>query len=247
MKKESHEFSFYLNGLKDFSVGEVVVSDKDFVHRLAVVLRFSKNSKIRLFDGYKNAVVEVININKKDSVTIKVVDIKDNKKYEPHIVLLLPVLKKVALEEAVYNAVEVGTNEIQLLYTEKVQRKFGGEKELGRLVKIAIAAAEQSKSFSVPKIALPIKLEDFLKKDLVGEKIFFDVKGAPLLSVLKNCTQQKLKKLYVLIGPEGDLNNEEKQLLSKQDFSIARLTPTILRAQQATSVSIGLVRAILNN
>jgi 16S rRNA U1498 N3-methylase RsmE len=44
-------------------------------------------------------------------------------------------------------------------------------------------------------------------------------------------------------GPEGDFTLEEKELLKKHNFIAAQLTPTILRAQQAVAISLGVVRS----
>ena len=44
-----------------------------------------------------------------------------------------------------------------------------------------------------------------------------------------------------MIGPEGDLTMQEKDLLKERDVQFLRLTPTVLRAQQAVAVSMGIL------
>jgi len=48
-----------------------------------------------------------------------------------------------------------------------------------------------------------------------------------------------------MIGPEGDLTAQEKELLKERGVQFLRLTPTILRAQQAVVVAMGIFRSLL--
>jgi 16S rRNA U1498 N3-methylase RsmE len=58
--------------------------------------------------------------------------------------------------------------------------------------------------------------------------------------------REETRKRYILFaGPEGDLLDAEKFLLQKVDFHFVRLTPTVLRAQQAITLGAGLVRSML--
>ncbi len=48
-----------------------------------------------------------------------------------------------------------------------------------------------------------------------------------------------------VIGPEGDLTKEEKAYLKEQGFLFCALTPTVLRAQQAVALGLGILRSYL--
>ena len=48
-----------------------------------------------------------------------------------------------------------------------------------------------------------------------------------------------------MVGPEADLLLEEKQQLHENGFTFCKLTQTVLRAQQAAVVSLGIFRSIL--
>ena len=64
----------------------------------------------------------------------------EEKKYntilQPHITVLLPLLKRDDLDTVLYSLVEMGVNTIQLMITKKVQRKWGKEKEYDRLQRV---------------------------------------------------------------------------------------------------------------
>ena len=100
-----------------------------------------------------------------------------------------------------------------------------------------ISACEQSKQFIQPKIGQATKLEDLnFPKD--SKLICFDEHGSKIESINKSIP------ISILVGPEGGFLDEEKSLLKKSGFNFYRLTPTILRAQEAVAVGLGIVRSI---
>src|SRR5690606_1805449 len=131
--------------------------------------------------------------------------------------------------DVVYMATVYGVHTIQLITTQK-SRKSVTEKDYSRLHKIAVAAAEQSKQFSLPIIKPLISLESFLGKNINSyqgaHRIWCDVEGNSILKVLE--TNQRGNSYLVTFGPEGDYTDSEKELL-RTYFIPVRLTSTILR------------------
>ncbi|KKP36098.1 MAG: Ribosomal RNA small subunit methyltransferase E [candidate division TM6 bacterium GW2011_GWF2_32_72] len=246
MNKEhnAHIFAIYFKELKALlessSNGQLSLKDKDLINRITKVLRLQEGEHFILFNREQNVEFVIDKIEKK-SLESSIISRQLNQTVEPFVKFLLPILKKEALETALYSLVEIGANEIQLIATEKVARKWGDEKELERLERIAIAAAEQSKNFAYPKILAPISLQQACESLKDYKKIFFEPESESLLKVL---THDKDQKLALLIGPEGDLSDSEKSLVQGQGFIFCKLTPTILRACQAVAVAIGVVRSL---
>ena len=152
------------------------------------------------------------------------------------------------MEEAVYALTESGVSTIQLMLTEKVQRSWHGQKELERLNKIIIAAAEQAKNFSFPELKEPVRLESLLEEIQENKKsdnIFFDPSGEPLLHSIQRLEKSSATTFFLLVGPEGDLTHEEKTMVKQHNFMFTVLTPTILRAQQAAFLASGCMRACI--
>lgn len=234
MKKNKHEFALFFSELKHNKSGHVLLTNGPLVQRIVHVLRLKAEDAVLLFDQKEHAFFKIEKISKK-GVTGQLHKKEKNKELKPSITLLLPVLKKEALEQAIYGAVECGVSEIQLVTTEKVQRKWGGQKELERLERIIIAAAEQCKQFAIPFINTPESLEIVLKNTTIP--VFFaDPAGKKIKKVTQDCA--------VLVGPEGDLTEDEKELLKKQGVQFFKLTPTILRAQMAAVVSVAMIRLV---
>ncbi len=65
--------------------------------------------------------------------------------------MLLPLLKKIALEEALYACVELGAHSVQLVITNKSQHTWVDLKKWCACNEFMIAAAEQSKNFAFPE------------------------------------------------------------------------------------------------
>lgn len=249
---QAHAFAFYTTQVTSIvRSGQRrdihTITDAELVHRLIVVLRFDKGDTCILFDRFHHITCMVLGVVPKKSITIEILSLDVNKQLTPSITWLLPILKREAFEEAVYACTELGAQEIQLIITDKAQRAWGGEKEMARLEKITIAAAEQSKHFSFPiikpAISLPQALENYAYTN--NTKIFFDASGTTCREVINKLSNTKPLSIIALNGPEGDLTMHEKELLRQQQFIFCALTPTILRSQQAVTVGLAILRSFL--
>jgi 16S rRNA (uracil1498-N3)-methyltransferase len=237
---DKHIFSIYIPNFfnENYKIGiEKKVIDDDVVHRLIKVLRIEIGQQIIFFDQEYHGIIEILDISKK-FFSIKVLSFEKNMSQLTEIKFLLPLLKKEALEEAVYSLAEIGVSEIQLVVTQKSRQKLLHEKEFQRLESIIIAAAEQSKNYIFPKLYAPVNLFD-LKLSSDFSKIVFDPQGKSFFDFRSNLLQEKI---CLLVGPEGGLTQEELQNLEKKSFQGCRLTPTILRAVQAVAVGAGLFK-----
>jgi 16S rRNA (uracil1498-N3)-methyltransferase len=196
------------------------------------------------FDQHLHLEAVLLSIEKK-KIICQIKNIKQNVLITPHVTVWLPLLKREAFEHAIYSLVELGVNAIQLVSTAKEQRHWHGQKELNRLRNIMIAAAEQSKNFALPLLKEPKTLHELLLEKSGAKRLFFDVQGKPLLEVANACALQKNNAYIILVGPEGDLTESEKNQLLNNQFTFVHLTPTILRAQQAVAVGVGALRSLL--
>jgi len=77
-----------------------------------------------------------------------------------------------------------------------------------------------------------------------GTRIFCDPTGTDLWTVLKEAHAESPESLTLLVGPEGDLTGEEKELVRSSGFTFCALTPTVLRAHQAVSLITGIIRSV---
>lgn len=244
-----HEFALYWHEVTTVlnRVGmPVEIKHEGLVHRIAQVLRLEQGDQCILFDRSHHATVTIVKITKKN-IAILVDALAANQIIKPSITFLLPLLKRESLETAIYSLVELGATTIQLVQTDKVQRKWAGAAEFERLQKIMIAAAEQSKHYAFAQLLEPITLEQAMNKfcEQQVECVYADPQGAPLQDVMKKIYEKPLSKLVLMVGPEGDLQQSEKDFLHQHNFIFCQLTPTVIRACQAAGVMLGIFRSIL--
>ena len=115
-----------------------------------------------------------------------------------------------------------------------------------RAQRIIISAAEQSKNFAYPHLKAPMLLTKIVDRyNNHPAKIFFDRNGTSFLSIIQRLHIDQPKDIVVLIGPEGDLSNEEKEIIVSKQFTVCQLTQTVLRSTQAATLSTGIIRSLL--
>lgn len=246
--QNSHQFALYTmqSFLETISVGkEFILTDTAMVQRIISILRLEIGESFIIFNKEVHAVATITNRVKNKSVTLIFDKKTANAVLKPHITLLLPLLKKDALETALYSLVELGANTIQLVTTAKSNQKWS-IKEHERAQRIIIAAAEQSKHFASPTLLMPSSLTQVLEKISPSDvKICFDPAGLPLSVLFKDDQLKKSVSFILAIGPEGDFTPDEKNLFGQHNFSNYALTPTILRASQAAALGLGIIRSLI--
>ncbi len=247
MKSLSHCFSFYSrHTLPNSEVGRVVeIYNEDLSVRITRVLRLRAGETIIIFDDVYSQLLrlEASTFQSKKIITATVLERTVHKQLKPRVNLCIGLLKKEPFQEIAYYAAAMGATHLVPVITAKVQRSWGGEKELERLTKIMIAAAEQSKQFILPKIEEPLTFEHFRLSSFCTPQmqsgVYFDVHGQPLLKQLNQYKTAQPKSITLFWGPEGGLLPQETAALDHLGFSCSVLTPTVLRAVDAVAVGLG--------
>lgn len=233
-----HLFALYVPQLHKLSSDPLVIEDKALIHRITRVLRLGVQEKCILFDKQTNLLCELDSIGRNE-LSFRVVSKNKNRALQPEIILLLPLLKKDDLSKAVYSAVEMGATTIRLIITDK-SRKSVSHAELERLERIIIAAAEQSKQFCIPDIKAPLVI-DQVSIPADEHALLADPAGKPVFEIISKCTGKET--LWLMVGPEGGLIEVEQEHMRDKGFVLCRLTPTIVRSFQASSLLIGICRS----
>ena len=234
--KTTHEFALYVPELEK-DKPTFSLTTPHLIHRISSVLRLKEEDELVLFTQEFNSRVRLTKLTKKE-VTGVVLETSANIVLTPFITVFLPLLKREALEAALYACVEVGVNEIKLITTKKSGRP---KNDFERLSRIIISAAEQSKNFAFPKLHKPSQLKDAVVQLGQAVRIFADPAG----SSIKPFIEKGARSFVLVVGPEGDLTNDEKEYLKSESFTFCHLTPTILRSPQAITVAGGILRSLL--
>jgi len=253
MIQDQHEFALYFSSLTDCLQSSndkkvIILQDVEICHRLVKVLRLVAGDNFILFDHFHHVTCILQKVEKKNRVVVTVINIEKNRKLTPTIHFLLPLLKRDALHDAIYTLTELGANAIHLVVTDKSQKRWPS-RGYEKLMRIIYAAAEQSKNFAFPLLKEPQPLKQVLEgiDTFENRMFFFDPDGQPISQVISRVRDEEKKfPIVLMIGPEGDLSIQEKELVYKKGFIFTSLTPTILRARQAVVVSLGIFRSFLS-
>lgn len=249
---EKHEFALFFNNLTSLVASinrgnDFLIHDELLAHRLKNVLRLSVGDTCIFFDRTISVMCTIAEYTKKKQIVCIVNEKKNNQHSAIQITFLLPVLKRDDFEQALYALAEIGVTDIQLLVTHKARSSYN-DKDKERAQRIIIAAAEQSKNFAFPVLKDPITLDQAVSLYAANkEKLFFDYAGDSLRDALQRIDGcHAVKQIVLLIGPEGDLTQEEKQVVRRGGFIFCVLTPTVLRSVQAASLGAGFIRSFFH-
>ena len=222
---------FFVN--ENLKVGNIIVSDSDFINQTKNVLRLKAGDNFILCDGNSNeAVAEIVNLNK-EFAELKILETCKNKnESENYVHLFCSVLKKENFEWAVQKTVEVGVKEITPIITARTV-KLGLNRE--RLEKIIKEAAEQSGRGVLPKLNEAIDFDEAVDsaKNSNDLNLFFNINSKNVQHLMSN-----ISKIGVFVGPEGGWDEEEiKKAQSSNGFAFVGLGKTVLRAETAAVIA----------
>lgn len=249
MASEKHIFALFWSNpavpLKTLTTATLLIDNHHLCNRIQTVLRLTVGDTFTLFDHEHHIQATLKEITKKNC-TVHLGKVAKNQNYLPTITYALPLLKREALEMALDALTQLGATTIQLITTKKIQRAWS-PKDFERSERIIIAAAEQSKNYAFPLLQPPITLEGFVRSLHTTKScmLFFDAQGQPASDSLQEIKNNQCDHIVMTSGPEGDLTEQEKAFLKEHGFLFTALTPTILRAEQAAALGLGIVRSLL--
>ena len=231
---------FYSNKLKTGIISRL--SEKQS-HYTKNVMRLKAGDKISLFNSQDGEWDVKILDQGKIFTEFKVEKLSRTLSNEKNIWLAFSPIKKVPQDLMIQKTTELGVQKfIPLLCERSVVREIN----IKRTEKIITEACEQSNRITVPKIQELQMLDEFIKNFPEDGKIVF----CDINSQSKDLYNKLSKKnpICILIGPEGDFSEEERQFITnyKNVISIT-LGKNILRAETAAIASTTILNFNLEN
>ena len=231
---------FYSNKLKTGTISRL--SEKQS-HYTKNVMRLKAGDKISLFNSQDGEWDVKILDQGKIFTEFKVEKLSRPLSNEKNIWLAFSPIKKVPQDLMIQKTTELGIQKfIPLLCERSVVREIN----IKRAQKIITEACEQSNRITIPKILDVQRLDDFVKNfPDDGKIVFCDINSKS--KDLKNKLPKK-NPICILIGPEGDFSEEERQFITnyKNVISIT-LGKNILRAETAAIASTTILNYNLEN
>ena len=229
---------------KELKSGLISKLSEEQSHYIKNVIRLKPNDKISLFNSINGEWDASILEHGKNLTEFKIEKLSRPQEKTNNLWLAFSLIKKIPQDMILQKTTELGINKfIPILCERSVVREINIE----RAKKIIIEASEQSNRISVPEI-LPVQnLENFMKN--LAKKnvnlIFCDI----------NCETNNLKNILskqnptcILIGPEGDFSEKERQLIVDYQNTISfSLAKNILRAETAAIAATTILNYHINS
>jgi 16S rRNA (uracil1498-N3)-methyltransferase len=219
---------------------EVLLVD-DAAHYIAKVLRLRPESYLKLFNGNDGEYsARIVAIDKKAVTAALEERLESNADSSLAIHLGLGLSRGERMDYAIQKATEAGVTSITPLLTERCEVKLKGDRIDNRMShweRVAISACEQSGRCTVPTIANPLTLSEWVLAPRSGASFVLDHRGENGFPAL-----EKPEAVTFLIGPEGGLSEEEVMLAKEKQFNLVRIGPRVLRTETAPIVAISLAQ-----
>ena len=212
--------------------------DKSQSHYVSKVMRLKEKEVFSLFNSSGEWEAKIANINK-SIVEFNVTKQLRKKENTKELWLAFSPIKSNYFNFMIQKATELGvTKFLPIIFERTIVRKINKE----RLEKVIIEAAEQSNRITVPSIEEPQKLKSFLNNDM--DLIFTDLNTTNTKIDIKKLTS---KPTCVIIGPEGDFSEEEREeILKFSGVQPIKINENILRSETAVISALSIINYAIN-
>ena len=212
--------------------------DKSQSHYVSKVMRLKEKEVFSLFNSSGEWEAKIANINK-SIVEFNVTKQLRQKENTIDLWLAFSPIKSNYFNFMIQKATELGvTKFLPIIFERTIVRKINKE----RLEKVIIEAAEQSNRITVPSIEDPQKLKSFLNNDM--DLIFTDLNTA---NTKIDLTKLTTKPTCVIIGPEGDFSEQEREeILKFNAVQSVKISENILRSETAVISALSIINYAIN-
>ena len=212
--------------------------DKSQSHYVSKVMRLKEKEVFSLFNSSGEWEAKISNITK-SIVEFNVTKQLRHKENTKDLWLAFSPIKSNYFNFMIQKATELGvTKFLPIIFDRTIVRKINKE----RLEKVIIEAAEQSNRITVPSIEDPQKLKSFLSNDM--DLIFTDLNTA---NTKIDLTKLTTKPTCVIIGPEGDFSEKEREeILKFNGVQSFKINENILRSETAVISALSIINYAIN-
>ena len=212
--------------------------DKSQSHYISKVMRIKENEIFSLFNNSGEWEAKILDISK-STVEFNITRQLRQKENSKDLWLAFSPIKSNYFNFMIQKATELGvTKFLPIIFDRTIVRKINKE----RLEKVIIEAAEQSNRITVPIIERPQTLKQFLNYEM--DLIFTDLNTTNTKINLSKLTK---KPTCIIIGPEGDFSEEERQeILKFDDVQPIKINENILRSETAVISALSIINYLIN-
>jgi 16S rRNA (uracil1498-N3)-methyltransferase len=214
-------------------------------YHVARVLRMRTGAALAVFDGKGSEYrAEIIRAESSD-VSVRIGEhIVATAESPLSITLVQGISRSERMDWALQKATELGVNVIAPVITARsvvrLDEKQSAKKQQ-HWHNIVIGACEQSGRSHVPSVLAPVSLRQYLQEhSKEGMRLVLSPTGPSALAGLTTMS----KRVELLIGPEGGLDDEEIDRAQSAGFVPVRLGPRVLRTETAAVTALSVLQAM---
>src|SRR5690606_17933128 len=202
--------------------------ENDDLHHILNVMRFKDQTEVEVCFGGKCYLAK-LNINGKSVSYETISEIDSNESKQVHLIQGLP--KGDKIETVSKFATIFGAKEIIFVpMVRSIAKLANTDHKLDRLKKITKEAAELSKHSSLPEIKF---FESLKALNLEGKTIIVLDENEKTVHIDEVLPRLKNTAIYVIVGPEGGIDDKERVLFSKLNALFVTLGKTIYPTELA--------------
>lgn len=204
---------------------------------LTRVLRLTAGDEVTVFDGHGMEFRAVVDAAVRDTASLRLLELLPAAAPPAvSLVVVQAILKGGSMDDAIRDATMMGAVAIEPVLTahSDVKASFMSRPEtLDRWRRIALASAKQCGRATLPAVAPPRQMTDWLALPFLGTKVMFVEPSAagnpqPVRSLLDRPVPDRAA---ILLGPEGGWAGDEIAIALRCECSAVTLGPLTLRAE----------------
>ena len=224
---------------ESLSLNLTATLDKSQSHYVSKVMRVKENEVFSLFNGSGEWEAKILSISK-SIVEFNITKQLRQKENPKELWLAFSPIKSNYFNFMIQKATELGvTKFLPIIFDRTIVRKINKK----RLEKVIVEATEQSNRINIPKMEEPKSLDLFLKNNNM-DLIFTDLNTT---NTKINLDQLTSSPTCVIIGPEGDFSEKEReQILKFEGVQPIKINQNILRSETAVISAISIINYSVN-
>lgn len=237
---------FFINELAD---SRNTIIDLEDIKHISKVLRLDIGDEIEIVDEKnKEYIMKIVEIEKSviHLENIKKIDIQ--REDDVKIVLYQGIPKGSKMDDICKQITQVGIYEIVPVKFKRCVATDINKNKIERLQKIIDEASKQSKRTVIPEIKQVLTFKQMVQELSKNDKniVFYeDERQKSIREFVKGI--ENIKKIGIIIGPEGGISEEEIQQLKEVEVDILTLGNRILRTETASIVAKSILTYELEN
>lgn len=215
---------------KDKVNNKIILLDSD-IHHIKKVMRMNINDNIEVIYDKKLYLCKIT-----DNYEIEIInEIEENNELDIDVTIAIGMVKEQKFDLILQKLTELGVKEIIPLVMERSIIKLDKskiDKKVERWNSICKEASEQSKRNIIPKVSLPMTLNELVKLNY-DKKLVCSVKQKDNFINKYLQFKDEYVKMIIVIGPEGGVSDKEEEFLNNNDFISVSLGSRVLRVETA--------------